>query len=538
MKNSKYTLLYFGALFILLAVVVAVSIRHNQIEPDDSLQENSVDLPLSELTEAQPPTIINLKDGDTFNLIAMPVKKRLGNLEVQLLAYNGSIPGPIIKVPQGSEITINLTNQLDVPTTLHSHGVRLNSEFDGVPDINQPPIQSGDTFTYKIKFPDPGLYWYHPHLREDYTQALGLYGNYLVVPKDHSYWPPVNREEVLVLQDILLEAGKVASFSRTLVDHTLMGRFGNTLLVNGETNYQLEAKAGEVVRFYLTNVANVRPFNITLPGAKLRLVGGDNGKYEREQLVDSVLISPSERAVIDVLFPQAGLYTLTHQTPDKFYPLATINVSGDKPAVSYASTFVAPKINQDVIADFDLWRSYFTKPIDKRLTLSLAMKSPSGAVSGGHNQHMMMGGIMMDNSMMAMPVSSDGIEWEDDMAVMNKGSTTQTLEWKMIDQDTGKANEEIGWQFKRGDRVKVSIFNDPKSMHPMQHPIHFHGQRFLVLSTNGQPNNNLVWKDSVLVPAGQTIELLVDMSNPGVWTAHCHIPEHMESGMMMKFIVS
>ena len=535
MKQSKHVLFYLGALLLMIGGVVAVSTRHNRVEPSENQLNNQTLVPLGQLPEAQSPAIVELKDGDSYDLTAAPVKKRSGNSEVQLLAYNGSIPGPIIKVPQGAEVAINLTNQIDVPTTLHSHGVRLDSQFDGIPDVSQAPIQVGKTFTYKVKFPDPGVYWYHPHVREDYTQAMGLYGNYLVVPKDPSYWPQVNREEVLVLQDIAFDDGKVAPFSRTLVDHTLMGRFGNTMLVNGETNYKLQAQPGEIVRFYLTNAASVRPFNVTLPGAQLKLVGGDNGKYEREQWVDSVLLGPSERAVIDVLFPKAGSYTLTHLTPDKSYSLATITVAGDTPAVSYAKTFVTLKTNKDIEVSIDSLRPYFSKPADKRLAISLDMKGPGGMMGGG--QHMMMGGMMMDNSMMTMSASSDGIEWEDSMATMNQGSTSQTLKWKLVDQDTGKVNEDIDWQFKRGDKVRISIFNDPKSMHPMQHPIHFHGQRFLVLSTNGTPNGNMVWKDSVLVPAGDTVELLVDMSNPGIWMAHCHIPEHLESGMMLKFRV-
>jgi len=80
--------------------------------------------------------------------------------------------------------------------------------------------------------------------------------------------------------------------------------------------------------------------------------------------------------------------------------------------------------------------------------------------------------------------------------------------------------------------IKIRIFNDPKSMHPMQHPIHLHGQRFLVLRSNQQENENLVWKDTVLIKNGETVDLLVDITNPGEWVLHCHIAEHLESGMM------
>ncbi len=129
------------------------------------------------------------------------------------------------------------------------------------------------------------------------------------------------------------------------------------------------------------------------------------------------------------------------------------------------------------------------------------------------------------------------IEWEDTMEMMNRMSTPQNMFWKLVDGSTGAANHGIDWSFTLGDQIKVRIVNVANSDHPMQHPIHFHGQRFLVLSRNGIPNENLAWKDTVLVPAGETMDILVEMSNPGAWMVHCHIAEHLESGMMFTYHV-
>ena len=156
---------------------------------------------------------VELKDGDTYDLTAQQIKKTINGQEVKMLGYNGSVPGPLIKVKQGSEITVHFTNETDVETTLHSHGVRVANAFDGIPDITQDPIPVGGSFTYRLKFPDAGIYWYHPHIREDYAQELGLYGNFLVEPNDPAYWPPVNREVPLVLDDILLEDGTISPFA-------------------------------------------------------------------------------------------------------------------------------------------------------------------------------------------------------------------------------------------------------------------------------------------------------------------------------------
>ena len=123
------------------------------------------------------------------------------------------------------------------------------------------------------------------------------------------------------------------------------------------------------------------------------------------------------------------------------------------------------------------------------------------------------------------------------MPMMNELSTTDNTRWFLTDPETGKKNMDIDRRFAQGDVVKIRIFNDPESVHPMQHPIHFHGQRFLVINKNGVVNQNLVWKDTVLVPTGEYVDILLDISNPGTWMAHCHIAEHLTAGMMMKFIV-
>src|ERR687896_557474 len=266
------------------------------------------------LPEARRTELVELAAGDEFELEIIPVKKRIGDTTVRMLAYNGSVPGPTLKVPQGSTITVHVTNHGDIEATVHWHGLRLENRYDGTHDT-QAPIPVGETFTYLVHVPDPGAYWYHPHIREDYGQELGLYGNILVVPEEPDYWPPANREELLTLDDILIEDGKVAPFGRDETSHVAMGRFGNVMLVSGETDLSLQARRGEVVRCYLTNTANTRVFNVSFSEARMKLVGGDSGHYEHEELVEEVLIAPSERVVVDVRFGEPGELTLEHRTP-------------------------------------------------------------------------------------------------------------------------------------------------------------------------------------------------------------------------------
>jgi FtsP/CotA-like multicopper oxidase with cupredoxin domain len=131
-----------------------------------------------------------------------------------------------------------------------------------------------------------------------------------------------------------------------------------------------------------------------------------------------------------------------------------------------------------------------------------------------------------------------GIEWEDDMVDVNKLTTPENMRWKLVDRSDNAENHAIDWRFRVGDRVKIRLLNEMAGDHPMHHPFHIHGAgRFLILSRDGIVEPNLVWKDTVLVRTGETVDILLDVSNVGLWMAHCHIAEHHESGMMFSFNV-
>src|SRR5947208_8895831 len=284
------------------------------------------------------------------------------------------------------------------------------------------PVPIGGSFTYRVRFPDPGLYWYHPHMREDYTQELGLYAPIIVVPSDAAYWSPVNREVTLTLDDILLEEGKIAPFSRTLSDHTAMGRFGNVILVNGEISRQLCLSQGEVVRLYLVNTANVRVFNVRLPGARMKLVGADNGRVELEEFVEEVLLSPSERVIVDVCFEHAGQFELQHRTPERTYPLATVSVEAQPAGPSFAQAFFTLRTSSELEAQrVKIAAEAFRQP-DK--TLAIVAEMPGMEHHGGGHH-------------------PEAIEWEDTMEEMNRMSTTEHMFWKLVDGSTGAANHDI-----------------------------------------------------------------------------------------------
>ena len=148
--------------------------------------------------------------------------------------------------------------------------------------------------------PRPGRYWYHPHIREDYGQEMGLYGNILVEPADPAYWPPSPRGRPDV-DDILLEDGRIAPFSRTETTQRRWGASATCSWWAARPTSSLSAWLGEVVRFHLTDTANTRVFGVDLPGSG-SWSAGTAADVEHEQFVEEVILAPSERVVVDVLF--------------------------------------------------------------------------------------------------------------------------------------------------------------------------------------------------------------------------------------------
>lgn len=463
---------------------------------------------------------VSLSNGEQFDLTASQITKNIDGKMLNMLGYNGQTPGPLLLVSQGDEIIVNFTNDLDYPTTVHWHGLRLDYTSDGVPGISQDPVLPGNTFQYSLKFPDSGTFLYHPHMRNEMQMELGLYGNILVESKNTAN-PPVDYRIPLFLDDISLTEDGIQSFVPDVTTHTLMGRFGNTMMINGETNFSLELKQGDIVRFYLTNAANTRVFDFGIEQQKIKLIADDASEYEKQEFVDSVILASSERRTVDILFEQPGQYDITHSTPEKTYVLGTISVIPSSTKINF--DFYSTTKNSEIIQEIDSFRKFFSEPPDLELEFDLKKMS------------------MEKNNSMNMEIPEkviEEIEWEDEMPKMNAMSNEENTKWILRDMNSGKEGFDIGYQVNVGDVKKIRLYNNPDSAHPMQHPIHIHGQRFLVLSEDGIPNENLAWKDTVLVPTGKTVDILVDFSNLGNWAIHCHILEHAESGMITEFAVT
>ena len=518
---------------MLLETPMIPGLGHLRPEPRPFLPRAGADetVPL-----ARPSTTARLGDGQTLDLIAGRVRRTIHGRDYVMYGFNGQYPGPLIHVDQNATIFVNFENRTEWPTAIHWHGLRLDNRFDGVPFLTQDPVPPGGRFEYRIFFPDAGLYWYHPHHREEVTQDLGLYGNMLVEAPAATWYAPVHREEVLMLDDLLVaDDGGLFPWGEERATHALMGRFGNLLLVNGEPEVRLEVARNEVVRFFLTNVSNTRVFNLVFgePGThRVKAVGTDLSKFEREEWVDSVTLAPAERYIVEVRYEQAGEHRIQNRVRplehtfgsyfSRFTDIGTVTVADRDADPGGVSEFDVLREAGDVRDEIAPYRDHFDGPPDKELLLTLEVEGLDPAIM---------------QRMRADRLFFPPVEWAGTMPMMNSVSTPAEARWIVREPATGNEDLDISWRFRVGDLVRIRLVNDAGAIHAMQHPFHIHGQRFLVLRRNGVPAPNLAFKDTVLVTSGETVDLLLEITNPGKWMAHCHIAEHLEAGMRFVFEV-
>ena len=227
-----------------------------------------------------------------------------------------------------------------------------------------------------------------------------------------------------------------------------------------------------------------------------------------------------------MLLSESGIYQALDHVLGAFVPqvdtLGVVTVNERRVRPDYDEAFARLRTPADVAKELSPLRAHLEREPEHELLLTLKHDGlPFPLVQ-----------ILRLDTAWATPV-----EWSGTMPMMDWLPTAREVEWTIRDLATGRENDAIEWHVRTGDLVKIRIRNDRHTLHPMAHPIHLHGQRFVVLARNGVPAGNMAWKDTALLPAGQTMDLLVEMSNPGRWMLHCHIAEHLEAGMSMVFSV-
>jgi FtsP/CotA-like multicopper oxidase with cupredoxin domain len=392
--------------------------------------------------------------------------------EVDGLGYNGSVPGPVIEVTRGDTLRVRFRNDMDAPTTIHWHGLRVPQDMDGV-DQMQDPVGPGETFVYEFQVQDAGFYWYHPHMETAETLERGLYGT--IVARDRAEAAP-SCEAPIVLDDVLL--GSDDQIEPPAMMDT-MGRLGNLLLANGRSDARLTVEAGQTVLLRLVNAANARYFRLALPDHTLEVVGSDGGWLAEPYPVEELVIAPGERYIVRVQATgQPGAeYALENRRYELHAPDAVMSESdplGDGPTpilvLEYAET----------TRDAEVWAPPQADVPDLEAGETVLHRWVI-AEAGMHQN------------------TIDGETWPDVPLVESTSGLVTTFEV----QNTAE----------------------------MRHPFHLHGQRFRVTSIDGEPVAGAAWKDTVDIPSGSTVTFVSALDNPGTWLYHCHILEHAEEGM-------
>ena len=202
--------------------------------------------------------------------------------ETAVWAYNGKVPGPLIRVRQGDPVKVRLVNKLAQPTTLCWHGVRNLNAMDGVGGLTQKPVPPGESFDYAFTPPDAGLFWYHPHVFPQGAEQIGrgLYGLLVV---DEPEPPPVDQDLILVLDDWSLDAkGQIASGFLDKAVAAGDGRFGQTLTVNSAVvpGAKVEVRPGGRVRLRILNACSARIAILNFAGMEALVVAIDGQPSE------------------------------------------------------------------------------------------------------------------------------------------------------------------------------------------------------------------------------------------------------------------
>jgi FtsP/CotA-like multicopper oxidase with cupredoxin domain len=440
--------------------------------------------------EVRPAEAVNLGDAPGIvqvRLEASPTEIAvLPGTRTAAWAYNGRLPGPLIRARVGDRLIVTFVNRLPEASTVHWHGIRLPPEMDGVPHHSQPPVPPGGEFRYEFVVPDPGLFWYHPHMQSAKQVGDGLYGALLV--EDPAEPADLGDEVVVVLSDVSLDDnGQLLPPDIGGGAGTLFGREGETVLVNGRVNPRLLARPGRRQRWRLVNTARSRYFQIAIAGHTFTRIGGDGGFLEAPLESDRLVITPGQRA--DVLV-----------TPDG-QPGSELAVRWVPYDRGYGSTFRRPEVT---IATIRLAERAPVKngPLPARLR-TIARLEPSGAT------------------------------------VQDLRLTSTLVMGKLVMGINGiPSGEGPPLRARLGETQVWNVTNEVD----FAHPFHIHGFFFQVLSTSGVerplPPEPLEWRDTADVPARGKMRLAVRFDDrPGMWMFHCHILDHADAGMMGELVL-
>lgn len=414
-------------------------------------------------------------------------------------AYEGSIPGPELRLRQGERLRVAFENKLEAATTIHWHGIRLPNAMDGVPHVTQPPVAPGERFAYAFDLPDAGTYWYHPHAQSDRQVGRGLSGALVI---EEAEAPEVDRDLVWLLSDWRLDqqAQLVENFGN-MHDVAHDGRLGNTVTINGQVRERFEVAPGERIRLRLINAANARIFELEFRNHAPLIVALDGQPIEPHQPSKGrVVVAPGQRA--DLVLDCTGTPGSISQVVDyqrQSQPYRLIDLAYSDVPIRKEGLPGPKRLPRNPLTDPDL-----SKPQRHEILLG-----------GG-----MMGGMMqatVDGRRLSMrEMFGQGLAW-----ALNGVAATEAHAHAPL------------FEARLGDSLALGFVNETAWPHPM----HLHGHIFRVVSRNGAAPAHEEWRDTLLIEPEERVEIAFRADNPGDWMIHCHILEHQAGGMMGLFRV-
>ncbi len=396
----------------------------------------------------------------------------------RVLAFNGSVPGPLLHARVGDRIIVHFKNDLAEPTTIHWHGLRIDSAMDGTPRV-QDPIPAGGSFTYDFVVKDAGTYWYHPHATSIEQVDRGLYAPLVI---EEAEPPKFDAERIIVLDDVKLDGAYQMAPYGGMTD-MMMGRMGNVLLANGQSLPKAgqRVERGRIERWRLINAAGARLMQVTVEGASFRVIATDGGLLPSALTPTTVELAVGQRFDLEVLYDKAdaataGLFALVRQSTGAIrkVPLATYDLVEPEGATRPSARPVYPVIRLPAPAD---------APLERELRFAMT-----------HDESGMMMMTINGQDGMTLPVEN----------------------------------------FVQERAVRFTLVNDDE-MHG--HPFHLHGNFFQILERDGQPANEPGLKDTVQLRPASAVTIETSFENVGDWMYHCHIVEHAENGMMAEIKV-
>jgi len=415
-----------------------------------------------------------------------------GSAPVPVWAYNGSVPGPVLRVGRNQPLHFRLQNDLPQPTSIHWHGIRIDNAMDGVSGMTQVPVAQGESFDYRFSAPDAGTYWYHPHHRSWEQMARGLYGA-LIVEEDVP--PEVDHDLLFIADDWRLAQDgtlDVSSFG-AMGDHSHGGRLGNWLTINGRTSPVFDVRSNDRIRMRCINTANARIMSFRFDGMTGHLVALDGQPLAAPRTgLTEITLSPAQRVdlILDVTAKPGARLAVWEVSTGQAYEAASFQV-GEQPGERQQPIPDPVILQANVLA---------VPSLDNAVGIDLLME---GGAMGGM-QSAMYGGKVLD----IRDLVAQGMVWAFNGVAGRTGTPLMTV--------------------KRGQTAVINMINQTSWPHAM----HLHGHHFKVVERNGRATEGAPWRDTELVEANERVAIAFVADNPGKWLFHCHMLEHQAAGMI------